>query len=123
MLHVGLTASVDLSVTDSDTAAALGSGDVPVLATPRLIALCEAATLAAVSAHLDAGHTTVGSRVEIDHLAPSAVGAHITATATLAHVDRHRLVFSVAAVEGSRKVAEGTVYRTVVDRQRFIDRT
>ncbi len=121
MLKAGLTASVDHTVTDADTAITLGTGDVPVLATPRLVALCEAATVAAVSGHLDPGQTTVGFRVEIDHLAPSAIGAVVTATATLDAAQGTRLRFTVAALDRGRRVAAGFVHRSVVDRRHFID--
>ena len=77
-LQPGLSARVELTVTDADTAQALGSGDVPVLATPRVLALAEAATVAALAARLDTGQTTVGTRVELDHVAATAVGRHVT---------------------------------------------
>ena len=115
----GLTASVELTVTAADTAQALGSGDVPVLATPRVVALVEAATVAAVAAHLGEGQTTVGTRVELDHLRPSAVGALVQAEAELVAVDGRRLTFAVRVLEGDREVARGTVHRTLVDRARF----
>jgi predicted thioesterase len=125
-LVVGLTARVERAVTTEDTASALGSGDVPVLATPRLLAWLEAATVAAVAEVLPTTSTTVGTRVEVEHLAASAVGAHVTATAALAHVDGRLLRFEVAAEEqradGSVVVATGRVTRVVVDRERFLSR-
>ena len=74
-LEPGLEAAFRYTVTEADTAAAVGSGDMPVLATPRVLALAERATVAAVAGALEAGATTVGTRVELDHLAPSPVGA------------------------------------------------
>ena len=121
-LETGLTASTRLFVTEADTAIALGSGDVPVLGTPRLVALCEEATVAAVAPQVGGDRTTVGTRVVIDHLAASAVGARLEATATLQSIEGSLLVFSVVATEGDRKVAEGVVHRAVVDRQHFLDR-
>jgi predicted thioesterase len=115
-LSPGLSARVDLTVADADTAIELGSGDVPVLATPRVVALCEAATCAAVAAHLEPGQTTVGTRVELDHLKPSAVGAHVTAEAVLVEVAGRRLTFDVQVDD----VAHGRVHRVVVDRERFV---
>ncbi len=117
----GLTATVELTVGDDDTAIAVGSGDVPVLATPRVVALVEEATVAAVTPVLDTGETTVGTRVEIDHLLPTPVGATVHAEARLVTVRRHRLRFAVEVREGTKLVARGTVTRAVVDRERFLD--
>jgi predicted thioesterase len=121
-LTAGLTARVELTVTDADTAQAMGSGDVPVLGTPRVLALAEAATVAATAARLAPGSTTVGTRVELEHTAPSPVGATVTATATLAKVDGRRLLFEVKITAGQQTVAEARVERTLVDRQRFLSR-
>jgi len=116
----GVSASVALTVSPADTAPALASGDVPVLATPRLLALCEEATVAAVVPFLEEGETTVGSRVELEHLAPSAPGARVEATAVLEAVTGSRLTFAVTAREGNRMVGRGTIERVVVDRRRFL---
>jgi fluoroacetyl-CoA thioesterase len=106
-------------VSDDDTALAVGSGDVPVLATPRVVALCEAATVAAAAPGLAPGETTVGARVELDHLAPTPVGASVVATAVLESVDGRSLTFRVSAVQEGREVARGVVRRVVVNRDRF----
>ncbi|GGK71843.1 thioesterase family protein [Mangrovihabitans endophyticus] len=116
----GLSARVELTVTDADTAQSLGSGDVPVLGTPRALALAEAATVAATSRLLPTGVTTVGTRAEIEHKAPTPVGGHVTATATLAKRDGKRLVFEVVLRDGADVVAEVRVERVLLDRQRFI---
>ncbi len=120
-LEPGLDGSVELTVGAVHTAIAVRSGDVPVLATPVVVALCEEATVDAVSSRLDAGSTTVGTSVEIDHLAPSAVGASVVALAELIAVDGRRLTFAVEVREGTKTVARGTVTRVVVDRDRFLD--
>ena len=73
-LPVGLTARVELTVTDADTAQTLGSGDVPVLGTPRVLALAEAATVLATTSRLPTGTTTVGTAVTLRHLAPTPIG-------------------------------------------------
>ena len=116
---VGLRGAVQAVVAAADTARALGSGDVEVLGTPRVLALVEEATVAAVVGTLDAGLTTVGSRVELDHLAPTAVGATVWAEAVLEQVSGRRLTFAVTLTEDGRVVARGTVTRAVVDRDRF----
>jgi fluoroacetyl-CoA thioesterase len=117
----GLGARVELTVTDADTAQALGSGDVPVLGTPRVLALAEAATVAATAVRLDAGWTTVGTRVELDHRAPTPVGRTVRADATLAKVDGRRLLFEVVVRDGEVTVAEGRVERVLVNRHRFLE--
>jgi predicted thioesterase len=121
-LQPGLSARVELVVTDADTAQAVGSGDVPVLATPRILALAEAATVAATAGYLAGGSTSVGTRVELDHQAATAVGRRVTVLATLAKVDGRRLVFDVVVRDGEEQVAEGRVERVIVDRQRFVER-
>ncbi|HET9518998.1 MAG TPA: hotdog domain-containing protein [Actinoplanes sp.] len=119
---VGLTARVELHVTDSDTAQALGSGDVPVLATPRVLALAEAATVATTARLIPGGITTVGVRADVRHRAATPIGRTVTAQALLSKVDGHRLHFDVTVSQGDRIVAEVQVERTVVDRQAFLER-
>ncbi|MGW5669233.1 thioesterase family protein [Micromonospora sp. NPDC003776] len=118
----GLSARVELTVTDADTAQAVGSGDVPVLGTPRVLALAEAATVAATATRMPAGSTTVGVRVELDHRAATSVGRTVVAQARLTKVEGRRLLFEVAVVDGADTVAEGRVERLLVDRQRFVER-
>jgi fluoroacetyl-CoA thioesterase len=113
------SASVSATVTESDTARALGSGDVDVLATPRALALAEAATVRAAAASLAPGQTTVGTHVELDHLAPSPVGATVRADAELVYRSGRRLTFDVRLTQDGREVAAGRVVRAVVDRDRF----
>ena len=115
----GLTATTGLVVGVADTAAALGSGDVHVLGTPRVLALCEAATVAALAGHLDPDVTSVGTRVEVDHRRPSRPGAFVQATAVLREVAGRRLVFDVAVTEPDGPVARAVIVRTVVPRARF----
>jgi len=118
----GMIARVELTVTDADTAQALGSGDVPVLATPRVLALAEAATVAATARQIPGGITTVGTRAEVSHKAATAVGRTVTATATLAKVDGRNLIFDVVVRDGEREIAEVRVERALLDRQRFIEK-
>src|SRR3546814_12836302 len=95
-LRTGLHGSAKLVVADGDTAVAHHSGDVPVLATPRVVALCEEAAIVAVGDGLPVGQTTVGMRVQIDHLAPTSVGSSVAAEATLEKVEGRRLTFPVS---------------------------
>src|SRR3954451_3946185 len=118
----GLSARVELTVTDADTAQSLGSGDVPVLGTPRVLALAEAATVAATARQMPGGVTTVGTRAEIEHRAATPVGRTVSATATLTKVDGRRLVFDVVVRDGENTVAEVRVERPLLDRQRFIEK-
>ncbi|MEU5963538.1 hotdog domain-containing protein [Micromonospora parva] len=121
-LTPGVTAQVELTVTDADTAQAVGSGDVPVLGTPRVLALAEAATIAATATGMPPGSTTVGTRVELEHLAPTVVGRTVRAQALLAAVDGRRLSFEVTVSDGDQTVARGRVERILVDRARFVER-
>ncbi len=113
-------------VTEADTALAVGSGSLPVLGTPRLLAWCEAATCAAIDPTLPEGSTSVGTRVELEHRGASPLGATLEVTATLTHVDGRLHRFSVAARHtggsGGKVVASGEVTRVVVDAERFLSR-
>jgi predicted thioesterase len=124
VLEPGLSAALVHTVDEQDTASAVGSGDVPVLATPRLLALCEAATMAALSeAGLPTNQTSVGTRVALEHQRPSAVAEILTAVATLVEVDGRRLVFDVAVTDDSDRLAgHAVITRVLVDRERFLAR-
>ncbi len=121
-LEPGLAADVAVAVTDDDTALALGSGDVPVLGTPRVVALVEEASVKALENRLDPGTTSVGMRVQLDHLAPTAVGHKVRAEATLKEIEGRRLVFAVAVHDERGLVAAGKVTRVIVDIDRFLDK-
>ena len=119
-----MTATLTFAVTDADTAEALGSGSLPVLATPRLLAWCEAATCAAIEPSLASGETSVGTRVELEHTRASLVRVRLEVTATSVYHDGRLHRFSVVAREADagRVVATGEVTRVVVDAQRFLSR-
>jgi fluoroacetyl-CoA thioesterase len=122
-IDVGRSATLTRTVTDADTASAMGSGDLPVLATPRLLAWCEAATCEAIDSALDAERTSVGSRVTVAHERPSAVGAQIVVRAAVTHVDGRLVRFSVAAEDSDGTiVGHGEVSRVIVNRDRFLGR-
>jgi fluoroacetyl-CoA thioesterase len=140
----GQRASVSAVVADADTAISAGSGDVPVLATPRLLALAEAAAVAAIAPHLPSGMTSVGTSASLEHRRASPVGAEVIVEAELTEVEGRRLMFSFIARESARHpggagagtgtggagagdgedlvVGAGTVERVVVDRAAFLAR-
>ena len=123
-LAVGLRASVTADVGQADTAASLGSGDLPVLGTPRLLALAEAACVAAVAPHLAQGQTTVGSAVSLEHKRPSPLGSSIEVRAELTEIDDRSLLFMFVAygsgVGDEAVIGAGTVRRVLVDSERFM---
>ncbi len=118
-----LAATVTFTVTDDDTAATLGSGSLPVLGTPRLLAWAEAATCAAIEPALPEGGTSVGTRVSLEHLAASPVGAQVEITAEAAYADGRLHRFTVAARHTDGKlVCTGEITRVIVDAERFLSR-
>jgi fluoroacetyl-CoA thioesterase len=143
----GQRASVSVVVADADTAISAGSGDVPVLATPRLLALAEAAAVAAIAPHLAPGMTSVGTSASLEHRRASLVGAEVVVEAELTDVDGRRLMFSFIARESADRaggagadqgagsaagadenggedlvVGAGTMERVLVDRAAFLAR-
>jgi fluoroacetyl-CoA thioesterase len=120
MIEPGLQGTVQETVTEGMTAEHLGSGDVPVLGTPAVLAMVEAAAVAAVADHLEPGKTTVGASVELDHVAPTAVGIEVAATASLREVDGRRLRFEFEVTDLAGPIARGTHQRVLVDRERFL---
>lgn len=119
-MEIGLTYTSTTVVDNSNTAAALGSGDMDVFATPAMVALMENAAMNAVAPHLEQGQTTVGTQITTSHIKASALGATISATATLTAVDGRSLTFSIVASEGDKTIGEGTHTRFIVDRERFL---
>lgn len=122
-----LSAALTFTVGDEDTAIAVGSGSLPVLGTPRLLAWCEAATCAALEPTLEAGSTSVGTRVALEHTGASPVGQQVEVTASTTYVDGRLHRFTVAArhLGGAREgtvVATGEITRVVVDAERFLAR-
>lgn len=117
-------AELRFRVTDADTAVAVGSGSLAVLGTPRLLAWCEAATCAAIEPTLEPGTTSVGTRVELEHLAASPVGTEVLVTASTAYVDGRLHRFTVAArhADDGKLVGSGLIVRVVVDVERFLSR-
>ena len=122
MLQEGLRYTSQLTVDETVTAIAMGSGDLPVLATPVMMALMENAAMLAVADHLPEGSTTVGGHISSSHLKPSKLGDTITATATVTRVDGKKIEFKVEAHCGDTLLGEGTHLRFIVDKEKFMSR-
>jgi fluoroacetyl-CoA thioesterase len=118
-LASGLSGALDELVTAEMTAEAVGSGDVPVLATPMVLALVERAAVEALQGHVPAGATTVGASVGLAHVAPTPVGARVRAEVHLDQVDGRRLRFRFTVSDGVGEIANGTHVRVLVDREKF----
>lgn len=119
-MNIGLSYTATTTVNQNNTALALGSGDMEVFATPAMVALMENAAMNAVAPHLEAGQTTVGTQITTSHIKASALGATISATATLTAVDGRSLTFAITAREGDKIIGEGSHTRFIVDRERFL---
>ena len=122
MIEIGLKHISELTVTDAVTAVRVGSGDMPVLATPMMMALMENAARLAVRDALPEGCTTVGGHIESSHLKPSKVGDVIRAEAEVTKVDGKKIVFKVSAYSGDTLLGEGTHLRFIVDRDKFMSK-
>jgi predicted thioesterase len=122
MIEVGLRYTSELIVTDAVTAIAVGSGDMPVLATPMMMALMENAAMMAVKEELPEGCTTVGGHIESSHLKPSKIGDMVRAVAEVTKVDGKKIEFKVAAYSGVTLLGEGTHLRFIVDREKFMSK-
>jgi fluoroacetyl-CoA thioesterase len=121
-LNTGLTGEATTVVVHENTAAAVGAGGVEVFGTPMMIALMENAAWRAVIDHLDDGQATVGTLVNIKHLAATPLGQHVRATAELTEIDRRRLVFKVEAYDEKQKIGEGFHERFIVNLDRFLQK-
>lgn len=119
-LETGLTGEMTTSVVHENTAAYVGAGGVEVFATPMMIALMENASWKAVADHLDAGYVTVGTLVNVRHLAATPLGQQVRATARLIEIDGRRLVFQVEAYDEQKKIGEGQHERFIVNLDRFM---
>ena len=122
MIEVGLKHISELTVTDDVTAISIGSGDMPVLATPMLLALMENAAMSAVKGELPEGCTTVGGHISSSHLKPSKIGDVVRAEAEVTKVEGKKIEFKVAAYSGDTLLGEGTHLRFIVEREKFMSR-
>ena len=122
LLEKGLSARSTTTVRPENTAAALGSGDLNVFATPAMVALMENAAMQAVAGALPEGATTVGAEMTTTHIKPSGLGAEITASAVLTAIEGRKLTFNVGAHDTEGMIGEGVHVRFIVDRARFLDK-
>ena len=122
MIEIGLKHTSELTVTDTVTAIKMGSGDMPVLATPAMMALMENAAMLAVDDELPEGCTTVGGHIQSSHLKPSKIGDVVRAVAEVTKGDGKKIEFKVAAYSGNTLLGEGTHLRFIVDREKFMSR-
>lgn len=121
-MEIGLSYTSTLTVDETNTAITLGSGDMPVLATPAMMALMENAAMNAVKECLPEGRTTVGGHIESSHIKPSPIGSKVKAKAVLEKIDGRKLYFKVTAHQGEALIGEGTHLRFIVDRERFLSK-
>lgn len=122
MLEIGLRSISQAVVNENDTALMLGSGDLKVLATPRLIALMENAAMNAVSNFIKKSETTVGGQIDVIHKKPTPIGESIEAEAVLTKIEGNKLTFSIIAKDSDSIVGEGVHVRYVVDREKFMNK-
>ncbi len=121
-LKPGLTGEASMEVRVGNTAIEVGSGSVPVFATPMLVAIMENAAINAITEHLPQGTSSVGTRVDCRHLAATPIGMKVTARAELVEVDRKRLLFKIEAFDEEEKVGEGQHERFLIDLEKFLGR-
>lgn len=121
-LHIGLSSIVETLVNEKDTAIEYGSGRVKVLATPAMIALMENASKSAVDLHLDKGYTTVGTKLDIKHLAATPIGIKVTIKAELKSIEDNKLMFEVEAYDEVELIGKGTHERYIVNIDKFINK-
>ena len=122
MIETGQKHTSEIIVKDSLSAENVGSGDIPVLATPMMMALMENAAMLAVKDSLEEGMTTVGGHIESSHLAPTKIGEKVMATAEVTKVDGKKIFFKISAYCGETLLGEGIHLRFIVDRQKFLAR-
>ena len=122
-LAAGICSRQERIVTDTITAKEIGSGELPVLATPYLIALAEETAWRSVAEYLEEGQGTVGTRIEFSHVSATPVSMKIWCESTLTEIDRRRLVFSFKVFDECGLIGEGTHERFIIDNARFMEKT
>ena len=122
-LRVGIVGKRELTVTEELTAAACGSGLLPVFATPQMIAMMEQTAAESVAPYLPEGSSTVGTHLDVRHLAATPVGLAVTCETELVEIDRRRLVFSCRAYDSAGLIGEGVQERFIVNSESFLRKT
>ncbi len=121
-LRAGLVGKAETRVSKDNTALKYGSGSIDVFATPAMIGLMEKAAIMAVDSLLPEGFATVGTKIEVRHLAATPVGMNITAKAELLEIDNKKLKFNVLAYDDLEKIGEGIHFRYIINLEEFIKR-
>jgi len=122
-METGIRNKIGMTVCEADTAKAMGSGDLDVLATPAMLALMERTAAESVKPHLEEGKTTVGTRVDVSHISATPVGMKVTCESELVAIDGRKLAFRVSVCDERGPIGEGTHERFIVDRVKFRART
>ena len=123
MLEINIPGRAESLVCDQNTAAAMGSGDLPVFATPCMLALMEEAAQSSVAPYLEEGQSTVGTKLCVTHDAATPLGMKVWAESRLTEIDGRRLVFEVKAFDACGPIGQGTHERFIIKRQRFLEKT
>ena len=123
MLEIGIKGNKKVIVDGTNTAEVYGSGDLPVFATPAMIGLMEFTASKSVAEHLEKGQSTVGTIVNVKHLAATPVGMEVYCESELVEIDRRRLVFNVKAYDECGLIGEGVHERFIIDVEKFMEKT
>lgn len=121
-IKIGLCASIETDVKKEDSASRYGSGNVDVLSTPAMIALMECTAKSAVDLHLPVGYTTVGTKLDISHIAATPIGMKITINAELIEIKGKKLTFKVEAYDENEKIGEGIHERYIINLEKFMEK-
>ena len=119
-LKLGIQGEASAVVTEEKTAAAVGSGDLPVFATPYLAAMMEQAAQMSIAPYLEEGSSSVGTCLNIQHIAATPVGMRVCAKSKLEQIDGRRLLFQVEAYDEAEKIGEGTHERVIIKKEKFL---
>ena len=122
MLETGIQGRAEIVVSEQNTAASMGSGNLDVFATPYMVALMEEASQRSVAPFLEEGQSTVGTRLCVSHDAATPLGMKVWAESLLTEIDGRRLVFEVRAFDECGQIGKGTHERFIIKKQRFLEK-
>lgn len=120
---LGASYEINITVTEADTAMALGSGTLDVLATPKMVALMEHCAYKAIESYLEAGQGSVGTYLDIKHLSATPLGMKVWARAEVTQLDGRRVVFNVTAWDEKGSIGEGKHERFIINNEKFVAKT